>query len=267
MLLATAEDAGRAVDMFSGYMWQTRVLEVRLDRMVGEGGAVGGFEQGMGQQQLGGQQQYGGMGQMVQQMLSPSMGMPQLGLHAYAKHNLGLGSLSGPGSPSVGGSSTPASMSASMSGSGSASASGSRPSVPTSVSASLTGGSGSGMVDDDGARRSPMPLSFAYQLLGQGQGQTQDMTQSRNLFVGNVSLLLSSFSFIRVLHSFVRVLHPISVHIFCPTYFLHTLVLVLALVRVLTSPTAPFSHPMARPQRPLQAGGHHPPRGRRSRAG
>jgi len=37
VLLATAEDAGRAVDMFSGYMWQTTVLEVRLDRMVGEG--------------------------------------------------------------------------------------------------------------------------------------------------------------------------------------------------------------------------------------
>ena len=157
MLLATAEDAGRAVDM-----WQTRVLEVRLDRMVGEGGAEGCEQQlGQQQQQLGGQQPYGGMGQMVQQMLSPSMGMPQLGLsgaYAYAKHNLGLGSLSGPGSPSVGGSS------GSMSGSGSASASGSRPSLPTSVSASLTGGSGSGMVDDDGARSSPMPLSFAYQL-------------------------------------------------------------------------------------------------------
>jgi len=190
VLLITAEDAGRAVDMFSGYLWQTRVLEVRLDRMVGEGGAVG-YEQ---QQQLGGQQPYGGMGQMVQQMLSPSMGIPQLGLsgaHAYAKHNLGLGSLSGPGSPSVGGSSTPASMSASVSGSASASALGLRPSVPTSVSASLTGGSESGMVDDDRARRSPMPLSFAYQLhaqgLVQGQGQTQDMSQSRNLFVGNVS--------------------------------------------------------------------------------
>jgi len=148
VLLATAEDAGWAVDMFSGYMWQTRVLEVRLDRMVGEGGAVGCEQQlGQQQQQLGGQQQYGGMGQMVQQMLSPSMGMPQLGLsgaYAYAKHNLGLGSLSGPGSPSVGGSS------ASMSGSGSVSASGSRP--------SLTGGSGNEMVDDDGARRSPMPF-------------------------------------------------------------------------------------------------------------
>ena len=203
MLLATAEDAGRAVDMFSGYMWQTRVLEVRLDRMVGEGGAVG-YEQQLGQQQLGGQQPYGGMGQMVQQMLSLSMGMPQLGLsgaHAYAKHKLGLGSLSGPGSPSVGGSSTPASMSASMSGSGSASTSGSRPSLPTSVSASLTGGSGGGMVDDDGARRSP--LSFAYQLHAQGQGQTQDMAQSRNLFVGNVSLLLQILDFIQCrIHSY-----------------------------------------------------------------
>jgi RNA recognition motif-containing protein len=33
VLLATAEDAGRAVDMFSGYSWQSRVLEVRLDRL------------------------------------------------------------------------------------------------------------------------------------------------------------------------------------------------------------------------------------------
>ncbi|KAJ7185417.1 RNA-binding domain-containing protein [Mycena filopes] len=33
VLLATAEDAGRAVDMFSGYSWQGRVLEVRADRV------------------------------------------------------------------------------------------------------------------------------------------------------------------------------------------------------------------------------------------
>ncbi|TDL22740.1 RNA-binding domain-containing protein [Rickenella mellea] len=33
VLLATAEDAGRAVDMFNGYSWQTRTLEVRLDRL------------------------------------------------------------------------------------------------------------------------------------------------------------------------------------------------------------------------------------------
>jgi len=33
VLLATAEDAGRAIDMFNGYSWQTRVLEVRPDRM------------------------------------------------------------------------------------------------------------------------------------------------------------------------------------------------------------------------------------------
>lgn len=36
VLLATAEDAGRAVDMFNGYSWQTRVLEVRLDRLLPE---------------------------------------------------------------------------------------------------------------------------------------------------------------------------------------------------------------------------------------
>jgi len=45
-----------------------------------------------------------------------------------------------------------------------------------------------------------MPLPFAYQL--HTQGQTQDMTQSRNLFVGNVSLLVSNSR-----------LYPISVYI------------------------------------------------------
>ncbi|KAI0316330.1 hypothetical protein OF83DRAFT_1046608, partial [Amylostereum chailletii] len=41
VLLATAEDAGRAVDMFNGYSWQTRVLEVRLDRLPSELNADG----------------------------------------------------------------------------------------------------------------------------------------------------------------------------------------------------------------------------------
>lgn len=33
VLLATAEDAGRAIDMFNGHSWQTRILEVRPDRL------------------------------------------------------------------------------------------------------------------------------------------------------------------------------------------------------------------------------------------
>lgn len=33
VLLASAEDAGRAVDMFNSFNWQGRVLEVRLDRL------------------------------------------------------------------------------------------------------------------------------------------------------------------------------------------------------------------------------------------
>ncbi|KAG1802313.1 uncharacterized protein HD556DRAFT_1429861 [Suillus plorans] len=33
VLLATAEDAGRAIDMLNGFCWQTRVLEVRPDRL------------------------------------------------------------------------------------------------------------------------------------------------------------------------------------------------------------------------------------------
>ncbi|KAI5120096.1 hypothetical protein M0805_001252 [Coniferiporia weirii] len=45
VLLASAEDAGRAVDMFNGYSWQGRVLEVRLDRL---GGIGGDLEAGLG---------------------------------------------------------------------------------------------------------------------------------------------------------------------------------------------------------------------------
>jgi RNA recognition motif-containing protein len=33
VLLSSAEDAGRAIDMFNGYNWQTRILEVRPDRL------------------------------------------------------------------------------------------------------------------------------------------------------------------------------------------------------------------------------------------
>ena len=43
VLLASAEDAGRAIDMFNGYEWQSRMLEVRVDRVggsIGEPGAM-----------------------------------------------------------------------------------------------------------------------------------------------------------------------------------------------------------------------------------
>ena len=42
VLLATAEDAGRVIDMFNGYTWQTRTLEVRPDRLGEESLAAGG---------------------------------------------------------------------------------------------------------------------------------------------------------------------------------------------------------------------------------
>lgn len=42
VLLASAEDAGRAVDMFNGFVWQTRTLEVRLDRIPPELDLIGG---------------------------------------------------------------------------------------------------------------------------------------------------------------------------------------------------------------------------------
>ena len=59
-----------------------------------------------------------------------------------------------------------------------------------------------------------MPLSFGYQLHAQGQGQPQDMTQSRNLFVGNVSLLLQILDCIQCrciyrIHSYTIVVLPV----------------------------------------------------------
>lgn len=42
VLLATAEDAGRAIDMLNGYCWQTRVLEVRPDRLGASVDEMGG---------------------------------------------------------------------------------------------------------------------------------------------------------------------------------------------------------------------------------
>lgn len=52
VLLATAEDAGRAIDLFNGFVWQTRTLEVRHDKMginsIGEDYHNGGSGTGMG---------------------------------------------------------------------------------------------------------------------------------------------------------------------------------------------------------------------------
>lgn len=50
VLLASAEDAGRAVDMFNGYSWQTRILEVRPDRLPPDFDSpspVGGYTSGV----------------------------------------------------------------------------------------------------------------------------------------------------------------------------------------------------------------------------
>ncbi|KAH8101185.1 RNA-binding domain-containing protein [Cristinia sonorae] len=62
VLLATAEDAGRAVDMFNGYEWMTRTLEVRPDRMGGNtpmnvtpggGGGMGAYPGGFVEEPFG----------------------------------------------------------------------------------------------------------------------------------------------------------------------------------------------------------------------
>ncbi|RPD54895.1 hypothetical protein L227DRAFT_334303 [Lentinus tigrinus ALCF2SS1-6] len=94
VMLATAEDAGRAVDMFNGYTWQTRTLEVRPDRM-GEDIAMGapGFgiapaAMGVGLGGLAGAGALGGLG---------AFGTPLVGSLSPVP-----GSLSGTGTPVAG---------------------------------------------------------------------------------------------------------------------------------------------------------------------
>lgn len=95
VLLATAEDAGRAVDMFNGYVWQSRTLEVRPDRM----GLSGGVGMGMG---VGGGMHVNGMGMMG------GMNEYGAGLDAYGMGMgmLGMGSL-GATSAGASGANTP----------------------------------------------------------------------------------------------------------------------------------------------------------------
>ncbi|KAH6918143.1 hypothetical protein BKA70DRAFT_1088947 [Coprinopsis sp. MPI-PUGE-AT-0042] len=89
VLLATAEDAGRAIDMLNGYEWQTRVLEVRVDRVggvghvvpsgpappLGMGQVVGGpMSMGMGQFEQMGLGSMGGMGVSGMGSMNPNVG-------------------------------------------------------------------------------------------------------------------------------------------------------------------------------------------------
>ena len=54
VLMATEEDARRAVEMLNGFTWQSRILEVRIDRSgTLLGGAPGGVGAGLGPQLLG----------------------------------------------------------------------------------------------------------------------------------------------------------------------------------------------------------------------
>lgn len=48
VLLATLEDANRAIELLHGYSWQGRTLEVRLDRLPGEADAALGLGLGIG---------------------------------------------------------------------------------------------------------------------------------------------------------------------------------------------------------------------------
>ncbi|KAH9941845.1 uncharacterized protein BXZ73DRAFT_75023 [Epithele typhae] len=87
VLLATAEDAGRAVDMFNGYAWQTRTLEVRPDRMGEElGPGVPGFPM---------------PGAVGSGIANASLGVGIFGSPILGNMSPAAGSLSGNGSPAV----------------------------------------------------------------------------------------------------------------------------------------------------------------------
>ena len=85
VLLASAEDAGRAVDMFNGFSWQGRILEVRLDRL----GAVPGTD--MDPTMMGGAAAAGitGVGVGAAGGLGPARLAPPIGM------GMGIGALSG----------------------------------------------------------------------------------------------------------------------------------------------------------------------------
>jgi RNA recognition motif-containing protein len=122
VLLASAEDAGRAIDMFNGYSWQTRVLEVRPDRVGAdlgpEGSGMGGAGVGVGVGAgvgvgvgvgVGGAMGVGGVGQNVGMGAGAGSGMGGAGtpMGGIGAHLAGLGSgLGGLGTP-LGGLGTP----------------------------------------------------------------------------------------------------------------------------------------------------------------
>ncbi|KAI0355875.1 RNA-binding domain-containing protein [Trametes cingulata] len=182
VLLATAEDAGRAVDMFNGYTWQTRTLEVRPDRMgeelgmpgpgpaasygvgagigVGVGGVGGAGMMGVGGMGVGG---LGGVG---------VGGMGVFGTPLLSSLSPAPGALSGgAGSPALAG------AGAASAGTGLASP------APTSL-ARFAGagmspfGPGAALGEDDAAVGGGSRPGTTQT---QGQGQA-----SRNLFVGNL---------------------------------------------------------------------------------
>jgi hypothetical protein len=188
VLLATAEDAGRAVDMFHGYNWQTRVLDVRHDRLMPE------YEQGNGMNFAGGVSATG---------IAP-------GSTGSGPHSLIVGGSASGAHPGIQGSGLGAMLSALSSTSGSSTTSlgpdfGSgntlgttdvgRPvssstssntpfnsGFPFSVPASSSRPSSSSAV----AIRSDQPLQNAG---ANFQYQTPDLTANRTLFVGNVCSL------------------------------------------------------------------------------
>ena len=86
VLLASASDAGRAVDLFDGHVWQGRILEVRLAGAAGAGAASGDLS-GIG----------AAMGVNVTGLLN--VGTPPTGASIPSVH----GSAMGLGSPSAGG--------------------------------------------------------------------------------------------------------------------------------------------------------------------
>jgi hypothetical protein len=165
VLLATAEDAGRAIDMLNGYEWQTRVLEVRVDRV-------------------------GGVGHVVPSGPAPSLGGPGVGMGMGQFDQMGSGTMGGMGlgglgnmNPNVGYSGSGAMYQGQM-GSG--------------VMGGMSGIPGGGMHQqnlDLGGQQSQYFMNQGVGMHAQGQGMMSAAPSpgipggppGRTLFVGNVS--------------------------------------------------------------------------------
>jgi len=188
--LATAEDAGRAVDIFNGYTWQTRVLEVRLDRLIPEYEMMPIGTATMPSTSAG---PGGGLGTSV--ATTGATGSAQYSLHM----TMGTGGSAG-GASYVG-------MSGSLAALGSASGAGASTNqfAPNSAICSATSPLATSFASfrpPSSSAPSQDPLDILHSSTSASNAlnfQTPDPNANRTLFVGNVRLGLFYFLF-RLFH-------------------------------------------------------------------